>query len=85
MLLVCTKNGFHLKSSEKISVLDPYFIHRYIITKYRQVPFRVKSANYYGSYGPFSTSLLAKCFFRVRMAPGWGHLCHIDAFLVIST
>ena len=34
-------------------VLDSYFIPRYIIIKYGQVRFRVESANYYESYGPF--------------------------------
>ena len=29
------KNGFHSLSSEKISLLDSYFIHRYLIIKYR--------------------------------------------------
>ena len=29
------KNGFHLISFEKISISDSYFIHRYIIIKYR--------------------------------------------------
>ena len=27
--------GFHLISFEKISILDSYFIHRFIIMKYR--------------------------------------------------
>ena len=55
----------HLVSFEKISVLDSYFIHRYmyIIIKYNigQVQFRVKSVNYYLSYGPFATSFFTKC------------------------
>ena len=29
------KNGFHLLSFEKSSILDLYFINRYIIIKYR--------------------------------------------------
>ena len=32
---ICTKNGFQAISFEYISVLDSYFIHRYIIMKYR--------------------------------------------------
>ena len=32
---VCTKNGFRAISFENIGVLDSYFIHRYIILKYR--------------------------------------------------
>ena len=32
---VCTKNGFRTISFENIGVLDSYFIHRYIIIKYR--------------------------------------------------
>ena len=38
---------------KKIGVLNSYFIHRYIIIKYGQVRFRVKSTNFYESYGPF--------------------------------
>ena len=34
-LSVCTKNGFGAISFEYIGVLDLYFIHRYIIIKYR--------------------------------------------------
>ena len=41
-------------SFEKISVLDSNFIHRYIIIKCRSLRFRVKSTNYFWSYGPFS-------------------------------
>ena len=46
VLSIHLKNGFRSISFEKISVLDSYFIHRYIIIKY---------TNYYGSYGHFST------------------------------
>ena len=42
----------------------------------------VKSANYYESYGPFSTSFFAKCMHVGGDGPGRGHLCHIDTFLV---
>ena len=49
-----TKNGFRLISFEKISVLESNFIHWYIIIKCK-ILFRVKSTNYYGSYGPFPT------------------------------
>ena len=63
--------------------LDSYFIHRYIIIKYGQVRFRVKSANYYESYGFFfSTSSFAKCLRVGEDGPGLGHLCHTDTFLV---
>ena len=47
------KNGFRSISFEKISVLDSNFIHRYLIINVRQVRLRVKSTNYFGSYGPF--------------------------------
>ena len=48
-----------------------------------QVGFRVKSANLYGSYAPYSTSLFAKCLFAVvGMATRRGHLCRIDMLLV---
>ena len=53
---MASKNGFLSISFEKISVLDSYFIHRYIIINIGQVQFRVKSTNYYVSYGPFLTS-----------------------------
>ena len=33
ILFVCKKNDFRSVSFEKISVLDSYFIHRYIIIK----------------------------------------------------
>ena len=48
------KNGFRAISFAKISVLDSNYVHRYIIIKCSQVRFRVKSTNYFGSYGPFS-------------------------------
>ena len=32
---ICTINGFHLLSFEKINVLESCFMHRYIIIKYR--------------------------------------------------
>ena len=66
-----------------ICVLDSYFIPRYIIIKYGQVGFRLKSANYYESYGPFSTSIFAKYLRVVENGPGRGHLCHTDTFLVL--
>ena len=50
-----------------ICVLDSYFISRYIIIKYGQVRFRVKSANYYESYGPFFNFI----FYKIP-ACGWG-------------
>ena len=67
-----------------ICVLDSYFIPRYIIIKYGQVRFVVKSANYYESYGPFSTLVFAKYMRVGEDSPGWGHLCHTDTFLVQS-
>ena len=42
-------------------ILDSYFIHRFIIIKYGQVRFRVKSANYYKSYDLFFKFIFAKC------------------------
>ena len=47
--------------------MDSYFIPRYTITKYGQVRFRVKSANYYESYGPFFNFIFCKI-----PACGWG-------------
>ena len=47
------------------------------------VRFRVKSANYYESYGTFfSTSFFAKYLHLVEDGPGQGHLCHTNIFLV---
>ena len=43
------KNGFRAISFEYIGVLDSYFMHRYIIIKYRS---RLKSTDFYQSYGP---------------------------------
>ena len=62
--------------------MDSYFIPRYIIIKYGQVQFRVESANYYESYGPFLTSFFAKYLRVGEEGPGRGGLCHIDTFLV---
>ena len=31
----------------------------------------------------FSTSFFAKCLCVGEDGPGWGHLCHIDTFLVL--
>ena len=53
-----------------------------IIIKYGQVRFIVKSANYYESYVPFSTSFFAKYLRGGEDGPGRGHLCHTDLFLV---
>ena len=36
-LYCLVKNGFHSLSFEKSSILDLYFIHRYIIIKYRSI------------------------------------------------
>ena len=67
-----------------ICVLDSYFIHRYIIIKYGQVPFKVKSANYYESYGPFFNFIFFAKYLRVVEDDlERGHLCHTDTFLVI--
>ena len=55
-----------------ICVLDSFFIHRYIIIKYGQSRFRVKSANYYASYGPFFQHFFAKCLRVGEDGPGRG-------------
>ena len=59
-------------------------MHRYIIIKYGQVRFRVKSANYYESYGPFFNFIffLTKCLRVGEDGAGRGHLCHTYTFLV---
>ena len=61
---VCTKNGFHSISFEKICVLDSYFIHRYIIIKYKPSSLSDKIGQLSWVYGPFSTSFFAKCLFQ---------------------
>ena len=66
---------------ENISVLNSYFIHRYIIIMLSLIYGKIRH-DYYVSYGPFSTSVFQKACFPVRMAPGQGYLCHIDIFLV---
>ena len=48
------KNGFRAISFEYSDVLGSYFIHRYIIIKYRSSSIMGKSTNYYQSYGPWS-------------------------------
>ena len=55
-LFLTSKNGFHLISFEKIGVLDSYFIHRYIIIKYRSGWIKGKLHQILLSYCPFSTS-----------------------------
>ena len=63
----CFPSNFFLK--RLICVLDSYYIHRFIIIKYGQVRFRVKSANYYKSYGPFFNFIfLQNACVWVRMA-----------------
>ena len=66
-----------------ICVLDSYFITSYIIIKYSQVRFRVKSANYYESYGPFFNFIFYKNLLVGEDGPGRGHLYHTDTFLVL--
>ena len=58
------KNGFSSMSFEKISVLDSNLNKGILPLNIGQVGFRVKLANYYWSYDPFSTSILAKCLFQ---------------------
>ena len=36
-----------------------------------------------GIMARFQLHILQNACFRVRMAPGWGHLCHFDTFLVV--
>ena len=49
--------GFSSLSFEKFSLLDSYFIHEYIIIKYRSSSNLGKSSYRCGSNGPFSTTL----------------------------
>ena len=65
---------------KKVGVLDSYFIHRYIIIKYRLSLIKGKICQYYESYGNF----LQNACVWVRMPLGVGHLCHTDTFLVSS-
>ena len=45
---------------KKGGVLESYVIHRYKSLNIGQVQFRVKSANYYESYGPFFNFIFCK-------------------------
>ena len=67
-----------------MSVLDSYLIYRYIIINIGQVHFRAESSNY-ESYDMalFQLHFLQNVSFWMRMAPGQGHLCSIDTFLVL--
>ena len=68
----------------KIGVLDSYFIHRYIIIKYRSSSIYGKISQLFESYGPFFNFIfLQNACVQMRMTPGQGHLCHIDTFLVL--
>ena len=70
---VHNKNGFCSISVEKISVLDSNFIHRYNVGQFR---LRVKSTNYYWSYGPFST---LKNGFR---SISFEKICALDSYFI---
>ena len=73
------KNGFRAISFEYIGVLDSYFIHRYIIIKYRSSLIMDKIHNYYQSYGP----LLNDNALFMRIWQWRGHPCPMDTFLVL--
>ena len=49
---VRTKNGFRAISFEYIGVLDSYFIHRYIIIKYRSSLIRDKIHRFFSELWP---------------------------------
>ena len=61
-------------SFETISQSDSYFIHRYVIIG--QVPLRVKSTNYYGSYGPFSTLKNGFVGYLLKRLVYWIHILY---------
>ena len=70
------KNGFHSISFEKISVLDSNFIHRYIIIKCRSSSIKVKSNNYFGSYGPFKLWQMVSVPLFFKRLVCWIHIIY---------
>ena len=60
MALFNFENGLCLISFEKISILDSYFIHRYIIIKYRSSSIKAKIHQLLWELWPFFN--FKKCF-----------------------
>ena len=74
------KNGFRAISFEYIGVLDSYFIHRYIIIKYRSSLMTDKIHHLLSELWPFVDD--NALFMRIWQ---WrGHPCPMDTFLVCS-
>ena len=73
------KNGFWAESFEYIGVLDSYFIHRYIIIKYRLSSITDKIHRLLLELWPFVNG--NALFMRIWQQRG--HPCPMDTFLVM--
>ena len=74
------KNGFRAISFEYLGVLDSYFIHRYIIIKYRSSSITDKIHRLLSKLWPFvNDNALFMGIWQKR-----GHPCPMDTFLVCS-
>ena len=72
------KNGFRAISFEYVGVLDSYFIHRYVIIKYRSSSITDKIRRLFLELWPFvNDNALFMQIWQKR-----GHPCPMDTFLV---
>ena len=74
------KNGFRVISFEYVSVLDSYFIQRYVIIKYRSSSITDKIHRLFLELWPFVND--NALFMRIWQKRG--HPCPMDTFLVSS-
>ena len=72
------KNGFRAISFEYVGVLDSYFIHRYVIMKYRSSLIMDKIHQLLLELWPFVND---NALF-MRISQKRGHPCPMDTFLV---
>ena len=72
------KNGFQAISFEYVGVLDSYFIHRYVIIKYRSSSIMDKIHLLLLELWPFVND--NALFMRILQR---GHPCPMDTFLVV--
>ena len=77
------KNGFRAKSFEYVGVLDLYFIHRYVIIKYRSSSIMDKIHLLLLELWPFVNVNDHALFMRIWQLRG--HPCPMDTFLVIDS
>ena len=74
------KNGFPAITFEYVGVLDSYFIHRYVIIKYRSSSIMDKIHRLLLELWPFVND--NALFMRILQ---WrGHPCPMDTFLVLT-